>query len=85
MRRHAGPPATARRAMPLARQRCRCAPCFRADAAPELVRLMERRCNHFNVWLVAHADLYKTARVQAVIEAVVDEFATATAGPVVAR
>ncbi|KAA0987573.1 LysR family transcriptional regulator, partial [Dyadobacter sp. UC 10] len=44
---------------------------------PELVRLMARRCNHFDVWLVAHADLYKTARVQAVIEAVVDEFATA--------
>ena len=52
-------------------------PCFRADAEPELVRLMARRCNHFDVWLVAHADLYKTARVQAVIEAVVDEFATA--------
>lgn len=52
-------------------------PCFRAEAEPELVRLMPRRCNHFDVWLVAHADLYKTARVQAVIEAVVDEFASA--------
>jgi len=52
-------------------------PCFRADTEPELVRLMARRCNHFDVWLVAHADLYKTARVQAVIEAVVDEFASA--------
>ncbi|MCU9954349.1 MULTISPECIES: LysR family transcriptional regulator [Burkholderia] len=52
-------------------------PCFRADLEPQLVRVMPRRCNHFDVWLVAHADLYKTARIQAVIEAVVDEFSSA--------
>ncbi|CAB3746785.1 LysR family transcriptional regulator [Burkholderia puraquae] len=56
-------------------------PCFRADAEPQLVRLMPQRCNYFDVWLVAHADLYKTARLQAVIEAVVDEFAAAGASP----
>jgi DNA-binding transcriptional LysR family regulator len=60
-------------------------PCFRADTEPELVRLMPQRCNHFDVWLVAHTDLYKTARVQAVIEAVVDEFATAASATTAAR
>lgn len=51
-------------------------PCFRADTEPELSRIMPQRCNHFAVWLVVHADLYKTARIQAMIEAVVDEFAS---------
>jgi len=39
--------------------------------------LVEATLAGLGVWLVAHADLYKTARVQAVIEAVVDEFASA--------
>jgi DNA-binding transcriptional LysR family regulator len=52
-------------------------PSFRADSAPELVRIMPHRCNRFDAWLVAHADLYKTARMQALISAVVEEFATA--------
>jgi DNA-binding transcriptional LysR family regulator len=52
-------------------------PSFRADSEPELVRIMPHRCNRFDAWLVAHADLYKTARMQALISAVVEEFATA--------
>ena len=54
-------------------------PGSRADPEPDLVRVMPQRCNHFDVGLVAQADLYKAARVQAVIEAVVEEFATAAA------
>jgi hypothetical protein len=38
---------------------------------------MPPRYSHFNVWLVSHADLYKTARMQALVAAVVEEFATA--------
>ncbi|SMF66501.1 transcriptional regulator, LysR family [Trinickia caryophylli] len=50
-------------------------PCFRADQESELVRVMSRRTDHFDVWLVAHADLYKTARIQALIAAIAEEFA----------
>lgn len=50
-------------------------PCFRADDEPELRRVMRGRRERFDVWLVAHADLYKTARVQALIAAVAQEFA----------
>lgn len=50
-------------------------PCFRADEEPELVRVIPRRGEHFEVWLVAHTDLYKTARMQALIAAVAEEFA----------
>ncbi|PCE23500.1 LysR family transcriptional regulator [Paraburkholderia acidicola] len=51
-------------------------PCFRADLEPELVRVMPQRVDRFDAWLVAHADLYKTARMQALIAAVTDEFAS---------
>ena len=51
--------------------------CFRAEDEPELVRVMPHRYNHFDVWLVAHADLYKTARMQVLVTAVVEAFATA--------
>ncbi len=54
-------------------------PRFRADTEPELVRLMPKRGDRFDIWLVAHTDLYKTARVQALIGAVVGEFAPADA------
>jgi DNA-binding transcriptional LysR family regulator len=50
-------------------------PCFRADDEPELVRVMPHRREHFEVWLVAHLDLYKTARMQALIEVVAEAFA----------
>ncbi len=49
-------------------------PCFRADTERELVRVMPNRADRFDVWLVAHADLYKTARIQAFIEVVAREF-----------
>ena len=49
-------------------------PCFRADDEPELVRVMPGRADRFDVWLVAHADLYKTARIQAFIDIVAREF-----------
>lgn len=49
-------------------------PCFRADDEPELVRVMPGRSDRFDVWLVAHADLYKTARIQAFIGIVAREF-----------
>ncbi|WP_341319562.1 LysR family transcriptional regulator [Paraburkholderia sp. IMGN_8] len=52
-------------------------PCFRADDEPELVRIMPHRAEPFDVWLVAHADLYKTARMQVLIAAVAEEFADA--------
>ncbi|WP_233195983.1 LysR family transcriptional regulator [Trinickia soli] len=52
-------------------------PCFRADSEPELVRVMRKRLDRFDVWLVAHADLYKTARVQAFIDIVAREFEAA--------
>jgi hypothetical protein len=35
---------------------------------------MRNRGDHFDIWLVAHADLYKTARMQAFIEVVAHEF-----------
>lgn len=50
-------------------------PCYRADTEPELVRIMPNRFANFYVWLVAHADLYKTARIQALISALVEQFA----------
>jgi DNA-binding transcriptional LysR family regulator len=49
-------------------------PCFRADEEPELVRVMPNRADRFDVWLVAHADLYKTARIQAFIDVVAQAF-----------
>lgn len=51
-------------------------PCFRADHEPGLVRVMRQRADRFDAWLVAHADLYKTARMQALIAMVSDEFAS---------
>jgi len=57
-------------------------PCFRADDEPELVRVMRKRCDHFDVWLVTHTDLYKTARVQAFIDIVACEFEAASTSAV---
>lgn len=52
-------------------------PCYLADLEPDLVRIMPHCASSFDVWLVAHADLYKTARVQALIGALVTQFAHA--------
>lgn len=49
-------------------------PCFRAQSEPELVRVLPNRSDRFDIWLVAHADLYKTARIQAFIDFVSREF-----------
>ncbi|RUW86959.1 LysR substrate-binding domain-containing protein [Mesorhizobium sp. M7A.F.Ca.US.010.02.1.1] len=49
-------------------------PCYRADTESDLVRIMPERSADFDVWLVAHADLYKTARIQALIRALVGAF-----------
>lgn len=56
-------------------------PTYRAVREPRLVRVMPKRQDRFDVWLVAHADLYKTARVQNVIAAIADEFARAAETP----
>lgn len=49
-------------------------PCYRADTETELVRIMPDRSANFDVWLVAHADLHKTARVQVTIDALARQF-----------
>ncbi|TAA40769.1 LysR family transcriptional regulator [Pseudoxanthomonas winnipegensis] len=53
-------------------------PCYRADAEADLVRLIPERADDFDVWLVSHADLHRTARVQALISKLVAEFETAS-------
>jgi DNA-binding transcriptional LysR family regulator len=50
-------------------------PTYLAGDRPELVPIMPSRCDDFEVWLVAHADLYKTARMQLLITAIAEEFA----------
>lgn len=54
-------------------------PCYRADLEADLVRIMPQRSADFDVWLVAHADLYKTARIQVLINALVAQFAHSAA------
>ncbi|MBY8973429.1 LysR family transcriptional regulator [Pseudomonas sp. P867] len=54
-------------------------PCYRADTEQELVRIMPGRSSDFDVWLVVHADLHKTSRIQALICKLVYEF-DSTAG-----
>ncbi|MBX5173365.1 LysR family transcriptional regulator [Rhizobium sp. NZLR1b] len=49
-------------------------PCYRADAETELVRIMPDRSADFDVWLVTHGDLYRTARIQVTIDALVRQF-----------
>lgn len=49
-------------------------PVFRAERDRRLVRVMPRRRDRFDVWMVAHADLFKTARMQAVIGLIAAEF-----------
>jgi DNA-binding transcriptional LysR family regulator len=47
---------------------------YRARPETQLVRVMPQCCDRYDVWMVAHSDLYKTARVQALIALLVDEF-----------
>lgn len=48
--------------------------CRRADAHPQLVRVLPNRRSTQDVWLVTHADLHKTARVRALMECIVESF-----------
>ncbi|MEF9385177.1 LysR family transcriptional regulator [Ralstonia solanacearum species complex bacterium KE056] len=48
--------------------------CCRADAHPELVRVLPGRRRMQDVWLVTHADLHKTARVRALMDCIVEAF-----------
>jgi hypothetical protein len=47
---------------------------YRARPETQLVRVMPQCRDRYDVWMVAHSDLYKTARVQALIALLVDEF-----------
>lgn len=49
-------------------------PAYRADTEQGLVRIMPEQSSDFDVWLVAHADLNRTARVQALMSALTAEF-----------
>ena len=50
-------------------------PCHMADADPRLVRLWPERVDHYDVWLVMHSDLNRSARVRAVADAIIASFA----------
>jgi Transcriptional regulator len=47
-----------------------------AETHPELVRIWPERTERVDVWLVLHADLARTARVRAVVDAIVEAFDT---------
>ncbi len=47
-------------------------PCHMADHDPKLVRVWPERVDHYDVWLVMHSDLSRSARVRAVADAVID-------------
>jgi DNA-binding transcriptional LysR family regulator len=51
-------------------------PTYVADNDPELVRIWpeRKRAAPYEVWLVLHADLARTARVRAVVDAIVTAF-----------
>ncbi|MDI3382442.1 LysR family transcriptional regulator [Xenophilus aerolatus] len=49
-------------------------PLFRAAADRRLVRVMPRRRERFDIWMVAHADLVRTARIQALIALIAEAF-----------
>lgn len=49
-------------------------PTFLADGDPLLARLWPSRVRPYDMWLVLHGDLNRTARVRAVAEAIADAF-----------
>ncbi|CAB3729836.1 MULTISPECIES: LysR family transcriptional regulator [Achromobacter] len=49
-------------------------PTHMAPAYPELVRIWPTRSEPYDLWLVMHGDLNRTARVRAVADAIVDVF-----------
>lgn len=49
-------------------------PCHMADHDKELVRIWPEVADHYDVWLVMHSDLARSARVRAVADAIVASF-----------
>ena len=45
-----------------------------ADQMPELVRIWPEREQHYDVYLVMHTDLNRTARVRAAADAILESF-----------
>lgn len=48
-----------------------------AEETPRLVRIWPKREDSYDIWLVMHADLHRTARVRAVADAIIESFAQA--------
>ncbi len=49
-------------------------PCHMADGDPLLTRIWPERFDHYDVWLVMHSDLSRSARVRAAADAIIDSF-----------
>ena len=49
-------------------------PCHMADADPRLVRVWPEREDRYDVWLVMHSDLSRSARVRAAADAIISCF-----------
>jgi DNA-binding transcriptional LysR family regulator len=52
-------------------------PCHMADGDPRLVRIWPERVDHYDVWLVMHSDLVRSARVRAAADAIIASFPAA--------
>jgi DNA-binding transcriptional LysR family regulator len=52
-------------------------PIHMAQDFPQLVRIWPRQEEGYDIWLVMHADLHRTARVRAVADVIVEAFAQA--------
>ncbi|MES2165384.1 MAG: LysR family transcriptional regulator [Pseudomonadota bacterium] len=50
-------------------------PCHMADGDPQLTRIWPERVDHYDVWLVMHSDLSRSARVRAAADAIIATFA----------
>ncbi|GJI99744.1 transcriptional regulator [Duganella rhizosphaerae] len=50
-------------------------PCHMADGDPQLTRVWPDRVDHYDVWLVMHSDLSRSARVRAAADAIIATFA----------
>ena len=53
-------------------------PTHMGDAEPQLVRVWPQRCEPYDMWLVLHDDLNRTARVRAVADTIVAAYAQLT-------
>lgn len=49
-------------------------PCHMADGDPQLVRVWPERVDYYDVWLVMHSDLSRSARVRAAADAIIASF-----------